>query len=230
MADLNRTAAKIARDAIECYKFSDNEEPRKIWLAGPLPPPGESYHPGDDYSEAEFDEIYKQVIEGVKEEADFLIAETLSSAREGLLISRAAQKYAPEKELFVCFTVGKDLKIRNGDSLEDTVKRIEGESPEQLKGFGVNCSFPDDTHEVLKKLGDCTDKPIIAYPNDFSDFDKEWVVTESKGVHIPHRETPADKFRDTARILLRNKRLRILGGCCATIPDHIAQIRYLLDS
>ena len=75
-----------------------------------------------------------------------------------------------------------------------------------------------------------TDKYLIAYPNDLVKFAKDWVVTESKGTHIPHLDTPAEKFREYARILLRNERVRILGGCCATVPAHIAEIKKLIEN
>ena len=42
--------------------------------------------------------------------------------------------------------------------------------------------------EVLSKA---TEKPIVVYPNDFVDFDKDWVVTEAGDTHIPHMDTPA---------------------------------------
>lgn len=75
-----------------------------------------------------------------------------------------------------------------------------------------------------------TNKFLISYPNDLVTFPKDWVVSEAGGEHIAHLNTPAEKFREYARILLKNERLMILGGCCGTVPAHIAEIKKLIEN
>ncbi len=142
MGQLNETAAKLARKAIETYDFeARGQKPRKIWVAGSLPTPGESFHECKDFSDEDFDSTFKIIVGAIAPYSDFFIAETFAASRDILLTSRAARKYAPTKYLFASFAVDKRLTLVNGESVEDTVEKLEKEMAAKAPdGYSVNCS------------------------------------------------------------------------------------------
>ncbi len=139
MGQYNETAAVLARKAVETYDFeARGEKPRKIWVAGSIPTPGESFHECKDFSDEDLDSTFKTIIEAISPHTDFLIAETIASSRDMLLATRAVRKYAPNKLMFGCFVIDKRLTLMNGESVEETIKKLEKEKAPD--GYGVNCS------------------------------------------------------------------------------------------
>lgn len=229
MATLNQLAASLAVKAVETYSFEERgEKSRKIWIAGALPTPGESFNECKSFTDEDFDDTFKIIVQSIKDHVDFFIAETFAASRDVRLTAKAARKYAPDKLLFVSFTVDKRLTFVNGDSVEECVETMEKEMELPPDGYGVNCSEIDHSIKVIEKMSSLVEKPLVAYPNDL--FEKEEGFAPTKGSKGVIKFTAHSDYAEWAKHFLKTKALRLLGGCCGVFPPKIREIRKILDS
>lgn len=51
-------------------------------------------------------------------------------------------------------------------------------------GYGVNCSYIEESIKVIKKMSKITEKPLVPYPNDMHESEEGFVATQGYR-HIP---------------------------------------------
>jgi S-methylmethionine-dependent homocysteine/selenocysteine methylase len=149
-------------------------------------------------------------------EVDVILAETHPTIREAEAAVRAARRVGlPVMVSWVC---GRDGRLLSGESLRDAVRAVLPYSPLAVL---VNCLPADSAVDAvceLKRVAGAV--PVGAYANvGWVDANGNWVQSDSVIPSI---------YADHAASWLASG-ARLIGGCCGTTPEHILQLRRLLD-
>jgi methionine synthase I (cobalamin-dependent) len=207
--ELTHRAVDIARAAIASVK---SDSPK--FVAGSISTLEDCYRPDlvppDDELRAEHSERIHHLIEcGV----DLILIETINTIREAVIMAKLATiTGTPVIVSFVCDRVG---KILSGETLTEAANQL---LPLGISAIGVNCGPTPNLAKPLAELQIACGKdfPLIAYGNiGYADEEVGWVNTDTENpkaycehaIHWP---------------------VKIVGGCCGTTPQHIAELKLAL--
>jgi 5-methyltetrahydrofolate--homocysteine methyltransferase len=219
--DLNREAARIAREVADEYTAQNPSKPR--FVAGSVGPTNKTASISPDVSNPAFrgitfDELYaaykEQIIALIDGGVDALLIETafdtLNVKAALLAAEQAMTDLDKKKPIMLSFTIaGKSGRILSGQTLEAALASV---SHVKLLSVGLNCSFGTrDMKPFLKELGRIAPCYISAYPNAG--------LPNTLGKYDETPEIMASQIQEYIDEGLVN----ILGGCCGTTPSHIAQ-------
>ncbi len=210
-ADINRTAAALARQAAE--EFSTPQRPR--FVAGSMGPTTRSVTVTRNVTferlKAGYYEQAKALLEGG---ADFLLIETAQDTRNIKAALLAVGEL--EKELGhpilksvsgTIEAIGTMLAGQTADALYASVEHAN------LLSVGLNCATgPEFMTDRIRTLHEMAATRISCYPNAGLPND------EGKYLETPQSlASQLERFAD-------NGWLNLVGGCCGTTPDHIRAI------
>ncbi|MCX7995263.1 MAG: homocysteine S-methyltransferase family protein [candidate division WOR-3 bacterium] len=198
--EIIKAGVKIARRAAGKRRF----------VLGDVGPLGIMIKP---YGDSEFEEVYKIYYEifktfcraGVK--AFFI--ETFNSFIEAKAAFLAGREFS--QDIFVSFT------------FQDNCRTLFGEIPESIvltfeklgaKAIGVNCTDPDVTLTVLKRMAQVSSLPLIAKPNA-----GKVRIEGNRVINSLSDQELSDYFDNFVRA-----GARMIGGCCGTTPKYIELI------
>lgn len=199
VAAINLEGARLARAAAGEARMVGGS-------VGPL----EVYPNRDEYSEDDLQRIFDEQMSALVEGGvDFLLLETF----QDLLESRCALAAAAGQGVPFVFSVGGVQNGRTGTGAEaQEIVMLAADAG--ATAVGCNCRGPYDILETTQLLAEVTALPLLAMPNAGSpEIDRGRVV-----YHV----TP-DHFRSYARQLV-DAGAAIIGGCCGTGPEHIAEL------
>jgi S-methylmethionine-dependent homocysteine/selenocysteine methylase len=115
--------------------------------------------------------------------------------------------------------------LYDGAAFGDLIAALEGHP---VEGIFLMCSYPEDITGSLPRLREVYDGPIGAYAhleyNENPDFGK---TPDEPFFKIESSEYTPEKYAQTARGW-KEMGAQIIGGCCATGPDHIRALRRTL--
>ena len=211
--ELSRIAAEIGRDVADAAG-------RPVIVAGSIGPTGEIMAPMGNLTHETAVEMFHQQAEGLNAGgADVLWVETISAAEE----FKAAAEAAARAGMPWCGTMSFDTAGRTMMGLTSAamVKLVE-KLPHKPLAFGANCGVgaSDLLRTVLGFVAAGAERPIIAKGNAG--------IPKYVDGHSHYDGTPA-LMADYA-VLARDCGARIIGGCCGTMPEHLAQMRTALES
>ncbi len=144
--------------------------------------------------------------------ADLLACETIPCQIEGEALVSLLTEFQQAKA-WLSFSCCDDVHVCHGEMLADCVRLAQ--SSDQVVAVGVNCTPPEYVDGLLRSAREVTDKPLLAYPNSGEKWDgeaKRWVA----GTGVTQFSEPARIWRDAGA--------QLIGGCCRTGPDDIADI------
>src|SRR5215210_155779 len=211
--EMSVAGAQLAREAAD-------ELDRPAWVAGSVGPLNVSLSLSpkvDDatYRSATFDQVrdaYAEQIGGLVEGGvDLLMIETIFDTLNAKAALVAAQDVAPDIPLWISFTaVDRSGRNLSGQTVEAFWTSVEHAEPLIV---GVNCSlgaiemrpFVEDLARVANTYAAC--HPNAGLPNQFGE----------------HDEQPGDTSR-YLREFADDGLVNVVGGCCGTMPEHIAAI------
>ncbi|QBX35650.1 betaine--homocysteine S-methyltransferase [Paracoccus liaowanqingii] len=213
VTELNRLAATIARTEAD-------RADRPVVVAGSMGPIGEIMAPMGGLTRARATEMFHEQALALRDGgADILWVETLASLDE----LRAAAAAARQVGMAWCGSLSFDTAGRT----------IMGVTPAQLSAavealpnppvaYGANCGVgaSDLLRTVAALVASGNERPIIAKGNAG--------VPHLQEGHLHYDGTP-ELMADYA-CLARDMGVRIIGGCCGTMPDHLRAMRAALDS
>ncbi len=226
--ELNLSGARLAREAADEYTAKDPSKPR--FVAGSIGPTNKTASISPDVSNpafraVTFDELkisFKEQIAALVEGGvDLLLIETSFDTLNMKAALMAAEEVMSEigKKLPLMLSItiaGKSGRILSGQTLGAVVASI---AHVDLLSIGLNCSFgASDMKPFLKELGRIAPYYISAYPNAG--------LPNSLG---QYDETP-EKMASQIKEYIDEGLVNILGGCCGTTPDHIAQYAGLIKN
>jgi len=230
-------------------KAASATQDRALLVAGSLGPLGECYLddcPNELALEEEYGKLIRLLVTGG---VDFIICETMSSYKEASCACRQVRNIAPQKLLWVSFTLDDTLPrvtdhhvyqpciLRSGESLEVAIRGLINDLGESsLWAVLVNCCHvrvADAAVKILFKTLQGSGIRYGAYANGFKRTTTEWIMKEYQKSYIDESRylvseksascddiyTP-EEYADHAEQWIMDG-ATIIGGCCGIGPDHI---------
>lgn len=210
-------AGRIAREAADAA-------PRKVTVAGSLPPLFGSYRP-DLFVEKEAQGIAEILIAGLAPHVDVWLAETQGSIAEAAALRKALGN--DPRPFWVSFTLEDGApalppRLRSQEPVEEAVRAALAWKAEALL---FNCSQPEVMAAALdvarKTLGDAT-LTLGVYANAFPPQDKD--AEANAGLSDIRADLDPPRYLNFVQDWLK-RGAGIVGGCCGIGPEHIAAIR-----
>lgn len=213
VGELNRVAAELGREIADAAG-------RPVIVAGSMGPTGEIMTPMGSLTHEAAVEMFHEQAEALKEGgADVLWVETISAAEE----YRAAAEAARLVDMPWCGTMSFDTAGRTmmgvtSAQLSSLVEKL----PNPPVAYGANCGVgaSDLLRTVTGFAAAGNERPLIAKGNAG--------IPRFEAGHIHYDGTP-ELMGDYA-CLARDLGVRIIGGCCGTMPEHLRAMRAALES
>jgi 5-methyltetrahydrofolate--homocysteine methyltransferase len=211
--ELNRVAAALGREIADASG-------RTIVVAGSVGPTGEIFVPMGTLTHELAVEMFHEQAEGLKAGgADVLWVETISAPEEYKAAAEAAKLAGmPWCGTMSFDTAGRTMMGTTSAAMVDMVEKLENPP----LAFGANCGVgaSDLLRTVLGFAAQGTERPIIAKGNAG--------IPKYHDGHIHYDGTP-DLMAEYA-VLARDAGVRIIGGCCGTMPEHLKAMRAALEN
>lgn len=211
--ELNRVGAELGREIAD-------KSGRQVVVAGSVGPTGDIFEPMGTLTHALAVEMFHEQAEGLKEGgADVLWIETISAPEE----YKAAAEAAARAGMAWCGTMSFDTA---GRTMMGVTSAAMAEMVEKLPNppiaFGANCGVgaSDLLRTVLGFASTGTERPLIAKGNAG--------IPKYHDGHIHYDGTPA--LMAEYAVLARDAGVRIIGGCCGTMPEHLQAMREALET
>jgi len=189
-----------------------------IVISGCIGPRGDGYNPEFLMTPREAEKYHSEQIATFSQtNTDIISALTISYAEEAIGIAHAARYY--NIPVVIAFTVETDGRLPNGQSLGDTIKRVDAATNEYPAYYMINCAHT--THFVNS-----------LYPG------KAW-LNRIRGIRANASSKSHAELDDSATLDSGNPvelgkeyrllhdvlpNLNILGGCCGTDHTHVQEI------
>ena len=205
--EVNARAAELAREAVG----------EQVLVAGSIGPTGQLVEPfgllNRDAALEAFAEQARALADGG---ADLIVLETFFALDEALWAAEAV-KESTELSLVIAFSFDQGTRTMMGLSPADVVRETEGLD---LAALGANCGRSlDDTAQLVTEFQDAgIVVPLWIKPNAG--------VPQVVGDSVVYPEGPesfAGRLSDFAQ-----HGARIVGGCCGSTPEHLAQLHQAL--
>jgi homocysteine S-methyltransferase len=144
--------------------------------------------------------------------AHLLACETLPSLPEIRALRRLSDETATPA--WFSFSCADGAHLRDGTPVEVAVAALAG-AP-NVVAVGVNCTAPTYVAELVRRIREATDRPVIAYPNSGEGWDADGGRWTGERAPLPFADH-AEQWRDAGATAI--------GGCCRTTPADIRAIR-----
>jgi 5-methyltetrahydrofolate--homocysteine methyltransferase len=221
--EYNKKAAELAREVCDEFK---NSKPR--YVIGSMGPSG--YLPSSNdpaLGETPLDEIQQAFMlqaEGlILGGVDALLIETSQDILEVKLVieasHRAMEKLAKKVPIIANVTLDQYGKMLLGTSIQAAYTTV---SNMNIDAFGLNCSTgPYEMEPSVRWLSE-QDLPILVMPNAG--------MPRNEGGRAVYKMTPKEIAEALEDFVNKYDHIRMIGGCCGTNAQHIAELRRILDT
>ncbi len=211
--ELSRISAEIAREVADTAG-------RDVVVAGSMGPTGDIMLPVGTLSHADAVEIFEEQAHGLMEGgADVLWVETVSAPEEYAAAAEAIGNVGAPW----CGTMSFDTAGRTMMGLTSTgmVEMVAGLAHKPM-AFGANCGVgASDLLRTMLGMAEVNPtRPLIAKGNAG--------IPKYVDGHIHYDGTP--ELMAKYAVLARDSGASIIGGCCGTMPEHLAAMRHALET
>ena len=215
--DAEDRAAEIARHAAEIAGEVARDADRPVVVAGSVGPTGELIEPLGSMTETAAQAAFAEEIEGLKAGgADVAWIETKSATQEMRAAARAAIEVGLPYTVTASFdTAGRTMMGLRPPELVD----VFAELPVPPLAIGANCGVGASDLLLAIQQMRRDDLTIIAKSN--------CGIPQFKGAEIEYTGNP--ELMGEYATLAIDSGARIVGGCCGTSPDHLAEMRRKID-
>jgi len=225
--ELTQLAVTIAREAAQ-------QVDRKIFVAGSISPLEDCYAPQLVPPDGELWIEHAEMARDLAQAGcDLLLVETMNTIREAVIAARcAAVTGLPVCVSFVAGLNGQPpdqidrseidedlatLTLLSGESIEEAVQAVQRLRPAAIL---INCVPLAYIDRAFAELRAAHHGPIGLYANvGHADDQVGWTLTD---------DVQPAAYAQHARQWMRQG-AAIIGGCCGTMPDHIAALKDLLS-
>lgn len=176
-------------------------------------PIGQLLEPAGSLSfDSAYDYFREQIVAG--QGADVIVFETMTDLYE-LKAAVLAAKENSDKPIIATMTFERNGRTFTGVSPASAAVTLTGLG---VDAVGVNCSLgPDELEGVVSEISKYTDLPLV--------------IKANAGLPDPNSneyDILPDKFADCVADLLKYG-VKLIGGCCGTTPEYIAEIKKMLE-
>ncbi|MBS6396517.1 MAG: homocysteine S-methyltransferase family protein [Clostridiales bacterium] len=186
----------------------------RVLVAGDLSTTGQPMEPYGPMTYDRLLDIYREQIRILADAgAELLVAETLMSLEEALVICDAAREVC-DLPLIISFTCEGDGNLYFGGTVFEAAASLEAMG---VDAVGVNCAVgPDQLDAVIRTLSETVEIPVVAKPN--------------AGMPLITETGDAVYSMGAEEFTRHMKRLAgcgavLVGGCCGTTPDYIRDLK-----
>lgn len=212
LAETGYTAGQVITKGVETAQRAVQESGRDAFVALDIGPTGKLLAPfGDLDFETAYGVFREMVCFGVESGVDLILIETMSDLYE-VKAAMLAAKENSSLPVIVTVTLDENGKLLTGGDILTAVCLIESLGADAL---GLNCGLgPDQMKKWLPELVRHCSIPIMIRPN-------AGIPALVNGKTI--FDADPDSFcKDMAEIVAGGA--HIVGGCCGTMPAHIAKL------
>lgn len=220
--ELNKKNTELARSV--CDEFSDKQR----FVVGSMGPTGYLPSSNDpDLGQKPLNEIresFELQAEGlIQGTADALLIETSQDILEVKIAIEASHNAMKKTETKVTLignvTLDQYGKMLLGTNIQSAYTTI---SEMGIDVFGLNCSTgPIEMESSIQWLDEQNHKPLLIIPNAG--------MPENVGGQAVYKMTPEKMAESLKSFLSEYPQISIIGGCCGTNPEHIHELRKVID-
>ncbi len=225
--EINLEAAKLARKAADEFTTKNPDKPR--FVAGAVGPTNKTASMSPDvnnpaYRAVTFDDlvvVYKeQMLALIEGGVDAILIETVFDTLNAKAAIFAAEEAMTELGKRVDLMLSATVADTSGRTLSGQTIRafLASIGHANLLSIGLNCSFgAKDLKPYLEELSANSPWFVSAYPN----------------AGLPNQFGEYDETPETMAVQIKEyfdeKLVNIIGGCCGTTPEHIAEYQQLIN-
>jgi 5-methyltetrahydrofolate--homocysteine methyltransferase len=220
---INKSAAELARSVIK--EFGNGEK----FIVGSMGPTG--YLPSSN--DPDLGNVpLNTIIEAFELQAqgliqggiDVLLIETSQDILEVKLAItgsfNAMEKIGKKVPIISNVTLDKYGKMLLGTNIQSAYTTV---SDMGVSVFGLNCSTgPVEMESSIRWLDEQNELPILVMPNAGMPI--------NEGGNAVYKMTSKDMSHHLGEFLQKYKKVRMIGGCCGTTPEHIRELKSTLKS
>ena len=226
--EINLAGAKLARQAADEYTAINPEKPR--FVAGSVGPTNKTASMSPDVNNPAFRAVnFDDLVSAYKEQmlalieggVDALLIETIFDTLNAKAAIFAAEEAMTELGKRVDLMLSATVADTSGRTLSGQTIRafLASISHANLLSVGLNCSFgAKDLKPYLEEINDHSPWFISAYPN----------------AGLPNQFGEYDETPETMAVQVKDyfdeQLVNIIGGCCGTTPEHIAEYQVLIKN
>lgn len=143
---------------------------------------------------------------------DVLACETIPCLDEAKVLCAVLSEF-PKARAWISFSAKDGQHINSGVTIAECAQWLD--TQEQIVAIGINCTAPHHIESLIESIKAVTCKPMIVYPNGGAQYD---ALSKTWSNHAKNTSygTMAQRWYE--------KGARIIGGCCQTTPNDIADI------
>ena len=205
--ELALAGAKLAREVAAEYSTTLN--PR--YVAGSVGPTTRNLTLANDTSPEEVAAAYKELLRGLIDGGvDMILVETAMDAKNVNIAIEECRKLDAKIPILLSAVLSRiEGRVASGATFAKFFGDI---ALDQVSLVGFNCSNGVKPLEsALKHLKQVTDKPVIVYPS------------------AGEPRVAANHFVKAMEQLCRASMVNVVGGCCGTTPEYIAQMKRVVE-
>jgi homocysteine S-methyltransferase len=214
-----RSSVMLAREACERFADEAGALPATAPLvAASIGPFGAYLHDGSEYrgdygkTVRELKAFHRPRLEILlAAQPDLLALETIPSRREAEALLELLEELGGTA--WFAFACRDEERLGDGERFAAAVGDVS--ASERVLAAGVNCTAPRHISGLLRSIAGAARKPVVVYPNSGERWDA-----------AAHCWRAGSKPDDSAAFVSEWHALgaRLIGGCCRTTPETIAQI------
>jgi S-methylmethionine-dependent homocysteine/selenocysteine methylase len=214
LARLNRKAIEMLLPIRERYA----KDVKPIVISGAIGPRSDAYRPTEIMSETEAERYHSvQIGTLAGTEADLVTGVTITNIPEAVGIVRAAK--AVGMPVVIGFTVETDGRLPTGPTLSEAIEKVDDATKNGPAYYMINCAHPTHFDSSLK-TGESWTKRVRAVRANSSrkshaELDESPTLDEGN---------PQELGAEYRALRARFPQINVLGGCCGTDHQHIAEI------
>jgi len=219
---LIQSSVRIAQETVESFWADEaNRKDRlKPLVAASVGPYGAYLADGSEFrgdyglSQEALEAFHAERLEALIEaKPDLLACETIPCLLEAKALASLTQKPTKNVYAWISFSAKDGKHINSGESIQECAKVLD--RYDTIVAIGINCTAPQYIESLIDEIRQVSQKPIIVYPNGgatYNALSKTWDGVSQSGMHAKMAYT------------WYRKGANMIGGCCQTTPEDIAQI------
>lgn len=222
VARVNELAVRRMRELVVSELGRDGVRDGSVLVAADLGPRGDGYRVADaDVTPATARDYHRAQIEAhARAGVDLVTALTMTSVAESIGIALAARDAG--LPIVVSPTVETDGTLPDGSSLGDFVRRVDEATGGAPLTYMVNCAHPTHLAPALARARTAGEGWLARFGGLRANSSRKSHAELDESTELD-RGNPQELGREMAE-LQRDYGLRIVGGCCGTDAEHVAEI------